>query len=124
MAYGFFENNVPVSSDTGSTVVADVEKNLQALRDMAAMLGNLPDWEYSITVGTGSTTKPQYRHYIYKDDTDIQIRQQDVWGTVGASERVTSVVYQYTENGGTGWDLIGVKTITYTSGIPTASDWS
>lgn len=124
MAYEPFLNDKPSLSESGSLAITYTERNLQALRDGLALLGHMPDWDYSITVGTGTIRKPQYRHYKLGSDTNYQVRITETWTDVGGVDRVTQVLYQYTENNGTNWDTIGTKYISYSGAYITSTAWS
>lgn len=106
MAYVPFENGVPVSTDNGDTVVADIAKNLAALRD-GLVIGGMPGWNYSKLNGTGTAAEPQY---IYYANSTMKIRGTLTW----SDGNVTTVLWEFsTDSGSTYPDTIGTETISY-----------
>lgn len=124
MAYNHFTNNKPSGADDGPDVVADIEKNLQALRDMIAASGGLPGWDYAKTDGTGSAEQPQYMTWAY--DANVKIRATLTWGTTGGEAgNVTGIVWDYTEDNFSTTDNIGTQTLAFdANGNPTTITWS
>lgn len=121
MAYTHFDDDDPVGTSTGPSVVATIEANLQALRDMIAALGGMPRWQMSVTAGTGSAAYPQYRYQTSTTDSNKKIRAEYTY----SSNKVTAIAYDYTENNWTNTHRIGTRTITYDgSNNVTGTSWS
>lgn len=83
MAYNGFQATKPDGADTGPNVVDDANRNDKALRDatVALMFGG---FEFSITVGTGSTRRPQYMFWKNGSGGSAPwVRATITWGTTG-----------------------------------------
>lgn len=128
MAYTKYQVNVPDITDSGQDVIDDARENLEALRD-AVVAGIFPDWDMSVTAGTGSASEPQ-RIEWRKDGTGVlAIRAEITWGTSGGSDgNPTSVEYEFTGNrtaSSPTWETMGTVSYTYDSdGNVTASSWA
>lgn len=118
MAYTPFENGKPSSADNGDDVVADVEKNLAALRDAVA-IGSMPGWNYSKLNGSGSAEKPQY---VYFSNGTNKIRGTLTW----TGDDVTKMVWEFsTDSGSTYPDIMGTLNIVYDGNDNVVSEeWS
>ena len=119
MAYPHYQDGKPDSTtDDGDAVVDNVRQNLDALRD-AVTMGVMPDWDYSIVVGTGTNEYPDEYHFTKGQE---RIKLVNTWN---GDNNLASFVASYTSNHTVGtYDTIGTYTITYTSGIPTAGAWT
>jgi len=120
MPYTHFDEDDPVGTSTGPSVVATIEANLQALRD-ACIMGFFPRYNLSQTVGTGSAEAPQYRYLTHYSNSSKKIRVEYTY----SFGKVTAAAYDYTEDNFSTTLRIGTKTITYDgSNNVTASSWS
>ena len=116
-----FDEDDPVGTSTGPSVVATIEANLQALRDAIIMLGGMPRWQMSVTAGTGTAAYPQYRYQTHYSTSAKKIRAEYTY----SSGKVTAIAYDYTEDSWTTTLRIGTRTITYDgSNNVTATSWS
>lgn len=120
--YVGFDDDRPVDSDTGNTVLTDIKNNLQGLRD-GILYGGMDFWDYSKTNGIGTSEMPQ--HYYLKKGTNW-IRATNTWGTSGGEEHnIASQIWEYSSNSGGVYDSIGTLSFTYTAdGAPSATTWS
>lgn len=121
MAYVHFDDDDPVGTSTGTAVVATIEANFQAIRNMIASIGAMPRWNMSATNGTGSAAYPQYRYQTNTTDSNKKIRAEYTY----SSNKVTAIAYDYTEDNWSTTNRIGTRTITYDgSNNVTATSWS
>lgn len=121
MTYVHFDDDDPVGTSNGPSVVATIEANLQAIRDAIIMFGGMPRWNMSVTVGTGSASYPQYRYQTHYSVSAKKVRAEYTY----SSNKITSVAYDYTEDNFTTTLRVGTRTITYDgSNNVTATSWS
>jgi len=118
MAYTYFNDSKPDGAvDDGPEVLDYIRTNNKAIRDMI-MFGFAPDWDYSITTGTGDNEEPQYR--FQKNGTEW-VRCEYSY----SSGNVTVAHYMHSINSGSSYDNIGYRTMTYDSSDNcTATTWS
>lgn len=110
MAYNNFTDNEPTSDQLGTTFITSIRNNLMALRD-AVNIGIMPEWNYSIDEGLGSTSQPQYA--FYKKGSEW-IKITFTWGSVGgAADNVETMLVEYSANNGATYVPIGLQNITY-----------
>lgn len=116
MAYVPFNETYPDGTRTGPQTVADIKANMLALRDAAVMGGGFFGWAMAATGGTAEEPTT----LTYSKGTE-RVRATLTW----SSGRVTQVVYAYSSNGGSSYDTISTKTITYDgSDNVTGTSWS
>ena len=108
MAYNAYNSSYPDGTTrTGVQTATDIRNNLQAIRDM--IVGDFAiGWNYSQVIGSGSAEEPDK----VKWTNGSNIVQADLtWG----GGKVTQSTYQYSSNGGSSYDQIGVLTPSYDS---------
>lgn len=109
MAYVKFQDGKPIGTDPGPTFSLDSNTNIQALRDMIAL--GLEGWNLTQLNGTGTDQQPQYIEY---SKGNLRIRGTITWGSSGPENgSPTNILYEYSSNSGSNWDVIGTKNITY-----------
>lgn len=117
MAYGTFQADQPdATADNGATFGSDLLRNQRALRD-AVVAAMFDDFEFSITAGTGSTRRPQYMYW--KNGTGGSapwLRATLTWGTTGGEKyNPTSILWEYSGNGGSSYDTVATQALTFDS---------
>lgn len=126
MPYPAFEDNAPVTSDQGNTVVDDTRKNLMAIRDQLAFLMAMPGWNAARDGGT--TLKPAAYNIDKASPSTERVRIEITWGTTGgAKDNPTVMVEKYTadRSGTPTYETIGTLTFAWNSdGTFNTSTWS
>jgi len=120
--YVGFDDDKPINTDTGNTVLTDIKNNLQGLRD-GILYGSMDFWDYSKADGTGTAEMPQY--YFLKKGA-LWLRATNTWGASGGEmNNISSQEWDYSEDSGSNYDEIGTISTTYNAdGYPTATTWS
>src|SRR5574343_586998 len=94
MAYNPYKLAYPDIARTRQQVIDEIRYNLLALRDVIAMTGMLPGWDYTPYGGTAE--KPQY---LYFKRSTYSIRLTLTWGTTGgATDKVEKVLFAFASN--------------------------
>lgn len=121
MAYAQFNGSKPVTSpDTRQESIDAIRNNGLAVRDMA-ILGTCPGFDFSTSGGT-----PDQPAITLRTKGLEVLRASITWGTTGGQAgNPTSIVYEYSADGGSTWNAVGTVAFTYdTDGYPTGSTWS
>lgn len=121
MTYEAFAFAKPDGGDDGPTVVDDILKNLLALIDYGETLVG-KGWLFSIVNGTGTAKRPQFI-YLKSASNERWLRATITWGSsAGEKYNMTSVLWEMSTDGGSGYDTVATWATTYdSSGNPTAT---
>jgi len=120
MPYTHFDDDDPVGTSTGPSVVATIEANFEAIRDAMIMFGGMPRWNYSKVDGSGSAAYPQYRYQTHYSNSNWKIRGE--WSY--SSGKPTGVVYDVTSDNWSTTRRIGTRTFTWSSNTLAGTSWS
>lgn len=121
MAYVLYANDKPDISNPGQDVIDDIRENIEALRD-GIIMGKMPDWDLTTTIGGGSATEPDSIEWRYQGTGDLALRATVTW----TSGNPTLIVYAFTTDRTQGtptYDTILTQTLNYTSGNLTSTTW-
>jgi Neuraminidase (sialidase) len=137
MAYIDYDDNQPVPSGaTLGTVMTNTRNNLRAMRDAClAMAGGFVGWDwdsYDSNDATPPVLTPDQPAYLIWSKGTLRVKAVLTWGTTGGEAgQVTRIVYSYSADSGSTWDVLkggsinGYYDFTYnTDGVPTSGAWS
>lgn len=100
MAYTKLNRATPAGTQAGTAVPVSARENLCALAD-GIIFGALPDYLFSVSVGSGSAEEPQYLYWT-NSSANIKLRATLTWGTTGGEDgNIKQMVLDLSINGGT-----------------------
>lgn len=106
------------TTGNGATFATQLQNNLNALQH-GVVIGIMEDWNFAITVGTGSASQPQYHTYsrgVYR------LRATITWNGDG---NPSAILWEFSGNSGSSYDTIGTVTYTYDASLNVLSySWS
>lgn len=117
MAYLDFQPAQPdASADNGAAFGADLLRNQKALRD-ATIAAMFPGFEFSIVVGSGSATRPQYMYWKQGTGGSAPwVRATLTWGTTGGEKyNPTAILWEQSADGGSVYETMANSTLTWDS---------
>lgn len=119
MAYdSYVIGNPDGSTGNGATFATQLQTNLNALMH-AVVIGAMEDWNFAITVGTGTASQPQFHVYsrgVYR------LRGTINWNVNGNPD---SILWEFSGNSGSSYDTVGTITYTYDANLNVLSyAWS
>jgi len=122
MAYVQFDKAAPSTTQTRQAAITSILNNLLAIRDIALM-GDAPNFAYSITTGTGTASQPQY---VFRKNSTDWLRTTLTWGVGGTIDGcVTTAVHDWSSNSGGLYDTIRTEVYSYDADSNvTSTTWS
>lgn len=122
MTYALFDPSKPDSATQNiAQFGTSIRNNMNALRDAAVILGSFAG--FNGTPSGGTESQPAL---ITQSKGVERLKSAITYGTAGGEAgNPTVVVYSYSSNSGSTYDVIGTKTIAYTgNGFWNGSTWS